>query len=208
MPGAQWEEYLPNVPHGTIASVWYPSAVTGSLRRMHVYTPPGYERNSQSYPVLYLLHGGGDSDDSWPTVGRAGAILDNLIAEHKAIPMLVVMPAGHISRDYPLPSFADRGHRALAGLSMGGLQTLTLSLTSSDLFSYVGVFSSGWFPTMRDMAERDLATYKANGKPFKLYWLGVGRYDIANANSAGTVERLKSDESLSSLTTAGDSTPE
>ncbi len=221
VPGAQWEEYLPNVPHGTIASVWYPSAVTGSLRRMHVYTPPGYDRNSQSYPVLYLLHGGGDSDDSWPTVGRAGAILDNLIAEHKAIPMLVVMPAGHISRDFQLRSgmntmghdefnrdmtasivpyvdqnfrtIADREHRALAGLSMGGVQTLTLSLTSSDLFSYVGVFSSGWFPTMRDMAERDLATYKANGKPFQLYWVGVGRYDIANANSAGTVERLKSD---------------
>ncbi len=76
---------------------------------------------------------------------------------------------------------------------MGGLQTLTLSLTSSDLFSYVGVFSSGWFATMRDMAERDLASYKANGKPFKLYWVGVGRYDIANANSAATVELLKND---------------
>ncbi len=221
IPGAQWEEYLPNVPHGTIASVWYPSAVTGSLRRMHVYTPPGYERNSQSYPVLYLLHGGGDSDDSWSTVGRAGAILDNLIAEHKAIPMLVVMPAGHMSPDFQLRSgmntmghdefnrdmtasivpymdqnfrtIADREHRAVAGLSMGGLQTLTLSLTSSDLFSYVGVFSSGWFPTMRDVAERDLATYKANGKPFKLYWVGVGRYDIANANSHAMVELLKGD---------------
>ncbi len=221
VPGAAWEEYLPNVPHGNVASVWYPSAVTGNLRRMHVYTPPGYERNSQSYPVLYLLHGGGDSDDSWPTVGRAGAILDTLIAEHKAIPMIVVMPAGHMSRDFQLRSgmntmghdefnrdmtasivpyvdqnfrtIADREHRALAGLSMGGLQTLTLSLTSSDLFSYVGMFSSGWFPTMRDMAEKDLATYKENGKPFKLYWVGVGRYDIANANSAATVELLKKD---------------
>ena len=220
VPGAQWEEYLPNVPHGSIASVWYPSALNG-LRRMHVYTPPGYERSSQSYPVLYLLHGGGDSDDSWPSVGRAGAILDNLIAEHKALPMIVVMPAGHISREFQLRSgmntmghdefnrdmtasivpyvdknfrtIADREHRGLAGLSMGGLQTLTLSLTSSNLFSYVGVFSSGWFSTMRDMAERDLATYKAKGKPFNLYWVGVGRYDIANANSAGTVELLKRD---------------
>jgi enterochelin esterase-like enzyme len=176
-------------------------------------------RSSQSHPVLYLLHGGGDNDDSWPTIGAAGAILDNLIAEHKAIPMIVVMPAGHISRDFQLRTgmntmghdefnrdmtasiipyvdqnfrtIADREDRALAGLSMGGMQTLTLSLTRSDLFSSVGVFSSGWFPTMRDMADRDLAEYKANGKSFKLYWVGVGRYDIANASSAGAVELLR-----------------
>src|SRR5690242_11801376 len=86
--------------------------------------------------------------------------------------------------DQNFRTVADREHRALAGLSMGGLQTLTLSLTNSDLFSYIGVFSSGWFPTMREMADKDLAEYQANGKPFKLYWVGVGRYDIANANSA------------------------
>ena len=169
---------------------------------MHVYTPPGYEHDSKTYPVLYLLHGGGDTDDSWPTVGRAGAILDNLIAEHKAVPMIVVMPAGHVSRDFQLQSglntmghdkfngdltgsvipyidknyrtVADRNHRALAGLSMGGLQTLDISLSRSDLFAYVGVFSSGWFPTMREQEEQtDLASYKASGQPFKLCGSGV-----------------------------------
>jgi enterochelin esterase-like enzyme len=219
VPGARWEEYLPDVPHGSMASVWYPSPVVGGLRRLHVYTPPGYEHDRQSYPVLYLLHGGGDSDDSWPTIGRAGAILDNLIAAHKASPMIVVMPAGHISRDFQLRTgmntmghddfnrdmtesiipyvdrhyrtIADREHRALAGLSMGGLQTLTLSLTHSDLFSSIGMFSSGWFPSMREQVDKDLAQYKASGKLFQLYWVGVGRYDIANANSAASVELLK-----------------
>lgn len=220
VPGAAFEEYLPKVPHGSIATVWYYSSAVNELRRMHVYTPPGYERDRQSYPVLYLLHGGGDTDDSWPTVGRAGAILDNLIAAHQALPMIVVMPAGHISRDFRLRAgmntmghdkfnedltgsiipyidqnyrtITDRDHRALAGLSMGGLQTLTVSLTNSDLFSYIGIFSSGWFPTMRDQVEKtDLAQYKSSGKPFKLYWVGAGQYDIAKANSATSVELLK-----------------
>jgi|SRR5579875_3249488 len=220
VPGAPFLEYRADVPHGAIASVWYPSAPIGGLRRMHVYTPPGYEHDSQNYPVLYLLHGGGDTDDSWPTVGRAGAILDNLIAEHKAVPMIVVMPAGHVSRDFQLQTgqntmghdkfnedltgsvilyidknyrtVADRNQRALAGLSMGGLQTLDISLSRSDLFAYVGVFSSGWFPNVREQEEEtDLARYKASGQPFQLYWVGVGKYDIANANSAASVQLLK-----------------
>ena len=218
--GAPFLEYRADVPHGTIASVWYESAAVGGLRRMHVYMPPGYEHDDRNYPVLYLLHGGGDTDDSWPTVGRAGAILDNLIAEHRAVPMILVMPAGHISRDFQLRTgqntmgqdkfnddltgsvipyidknyrtVADRDHRALAGLSMGGLQTLDISLSRSDLFAYIGVFSSGWFSDMREQEERtDLAQYKASGQPFKLYWVGVGKYDIANANSAATVSLLK-----------------
>lgn len=220
VPGAPFLEYGADVPHGAIASVWYQSAAVGSLRRMHVYTPPGYDHDGRNYPVLYLLHGGGDTDDSWPTVGRAGAILDNLIAEHKAEPMIVVMPAGHISRDFQLRTgqntmghdkfnedltgtvisyidknyrtVADRDHRALAGLSMGGLQTLDISLSRSDLFAYIGVFSSGWFPEMIQHEEQtDLAQYKTAGQPFKLYWVGVGKYDIANANSAATVSLLR-----------------
>ncbi len=220
VPGAPFLEYRADVPHGSVASVWYQSAAVGSLRRMHVYTPPGYEHDNRNYPVLYLLHGGGDNDDSWPTVGRAGAILDNLIAERRAVPMIVVMPAGHISRDFQLRvgqntmghdkfnedltgsvisyidksyrTFADRDHRALAGLSMGGLQTLDISLSRSDLFSYVGVFSSGWFPEMREQEEQtDLAHYKTSGQPFKLYWVAVGKFDIANANSAATVSLLR-----------------
>ena len=84
-----------DVPHGAVASVTYYSETLKRFRRMHVYTPPGYEKGEGKYPVFYLLHGAGDSDDSWSTVGRAGFILDNLIAAGKAKPMIVVMPAGH-----------------------------------------------------------------------------------------------------------------
>jgi enterochelin esterase-like enzyme len=87
-----------NVPHGAVAAVTYYSTALGAFRRMHVYTPPGYESGSSKYPVFYLLHGAGDSDDSWTSVGRAGFIIDNLIAAKQARPMVVVMPAGHTTR--------------------------------------------------------------------------------------------------------------
>jgi len=83
------------VPHGAVAAVPYYSTVLKRHRRMHVYTPPGYETGKGKYPVFYLLHGSSDSDASWSTVGRAGFVLDNLIAAGKAKPMIVVMPAGH-----------------------------------------------------------------------------------------------------------------
>src|SRR5205823_3077480 len=86
-----------NVPHGAVAAVHYYSTALGGIRRMHVYTPPGYEIGRDKYPVLYLLHGAGDVDDSWTSVGRAGFIIDNLIAANKARPMIVVMPAGHVN---------------------------------------------------------------------------------------------------------------
>src|SRR5437667_1283537 len=86
-----------NVPHGAVAAVHYYSTALGGIRRMHVYTPPGYEISRERYPVFYLLHGAGDVDDSWSSVGRAGFILDNLIAAGKARPMVVVMPAGHVN---------------------------------------------------------------------------------------------------------------
>src|SRR5206468_13090100 len=85
-----------NVPHGAVAAVHYYSTALGGIRRMHVYTPPGYEAGRDKYPVLYLLHGAGDVDDSWSSVGRAGFIIDNLIAANKATPMIVVMPAGQV----------------------------------------------------------------------------------------------------------------
>ena len=94
VPGAEFME-MKHVPHGAVSEVTYYSEPLGRFRRMHVYTPPGYASGGDSYPVLYLLHGAYDCDDAWTTVGRAGLILDNLIAEHKAVPMLVVMPAGH-----------------------------------------------------------------------------------------------------------------
>ena len=91
------------VPHGEIRIAWYPSTTLGRERRLHVYTPPGYDASRDRYPVLYLLHGGGDEDSGWSTIGRAGFILDNLLAEKKALPMLIVMPNGSLPRPANLP---------------------------------------------------------------------------------------------------------
>jgi enterochelin esterase-like enzyme len=91
------------VPHGEVRQVWYQSSTLDAQRRMHVYTPPGYDAGKDSYPVLYLLHGGGDEDSGWSTVGRACFILDNLLADKKAVPMLVVMPNGSLPRPTNLP---------------------------------------------------------------------------------------------------------
>jgi enterochelin esterase-like enzyme len=218
VPGSPFTEYAPDTPHGAIATVYYNSSATGGLRRMHVYTPPGYEAGTGHLPVLYLFHGGGDSDDSWPTVGRAGAILDNLIAAGKAVPMILVMPAGHTSTSFRLVpgvrmghdafnddiinvvlpyidshyrTLADRDHRAIAGLSMGGLQALNISLDNSASFAWVGIFSSGWFPAnQKQEDDTDLATYRSSGKPYKLFWVAAGKYDIALQNSNATVALL------------------
>lgn len=163
------------VPHGAVAEITYYSTSLKRFRRMHVYTPPGYEINNKKYPIFYLLHGAMDSDDSWTTVGRAGFILDNLIAAKKAKPMVVVMPAGHTgafrfgapggdSSTPPVDEFildfhndivpyieknyrvlTDKKNRAIAGLSMGGGHTLTIAIPNLDKFGYFGVFSSGVF---------------------------------------------------------------
>ena len=213
--GSEFTELKPGVPHGGISTVYYDSSATGGQRRMHVYTPPGYESGTARLPVLYLLHGGGDSDDSWGTVGRAGAILDNLIAAGKAAPMMIVMPAGHVSTDFRLVpgarmghdafnddltkvvlpfidahyrTIADRDHRAIAGLSMGGLQALNIALDDSADFAYVGIFSSGWFPNVqKEEEDTDVAQYRTSGKPYHLFWVNAGQYDIALQNSDATV---------------------
>jgi enterochelin esterase family protein len=91
------------VPHGEIRKVWYQSSTLGTQRRMHIYFPPGYEGGKERYPVFYLLHGGGDEDSGWSTIGRAGFILDNLIAAKKARPMIVVMPNGSLPRPPVVP---------------------------------------------------------------------------------------------------------
>ncbi|HEU4996491.1 MAG TPA: alpha/beta hydrolase-fold protein [Gemmatimonadaceae bacterium] len=173
VPGAAAEFFAERaVPHGALADVWYQSKSLGLPRRMHVYTPPGYDRGgSTRYPVLYLLHGAGDDDQSWTMVGRANFIIDNLIASGKAKPMIVVMPAGHtpkpgglfspnpevdpfiddflgdvmpfVERNYRI--IPDRANRAIAGLSMGGWHTLRIGLPNLDKFSQMGVFSSGLF---------------------------------------------------------------
>src|SRR5580658_3720723 len=106
VPGdeAAYEDTLP-VPHGEVRAVWYNSITLGQPRRMHVYTPPGYESGNQKYPVLYLIHGAGDEDSGWSTIGRAGFILDNLLADNKAVAMIVVMPNGSMPRPANMPRF-------------------------------------------------------------------------------------------------------
>jgi len=172
VPGSDFMD-TKDVPHGAVAEVTYFSKSLKRFRRMHVYTPPGYESGQDKYPIFYLLHGAFDCDDSWTSVGRAGFILDNLIAAGKAKPMVVVMPAGHTgpfvfrprgdsSRppDEFIPDFlndimpyaeshyrvyTDQPHRAIAGLSMGGGHTLNIAFPNPGKFAYIGVFSSGIF---------------------------------------------------------------
>ena len=224
VPGAEFMDTR-DVPHGAVAAVTYWSTTLKRFRRMHVYTPPGYELGKGKYPVLYLLHGAFDSDDSWTSVGRAGFILDNLIAAKKAKPMVVVMPHGHtgpfrfgggfsdeFEREFmadilPLTEQryrvqADRQHRALAGLSMGGMQTLNLGIPALDKFAYLGVFSSGIFgiaggpggnaqgPSFEEKHKAMLDNAKLKSG-LKVFWFATGKEDFLVGTSRATVEMFK-----------------
>jgi enterochelin esterase-like enzyme len=240
-------------PHGAVAEVFYYSTVLKTTRRMHVYTPPGYEAGSQKYPVFYLLHGAQDTDDAWTSVGRAGFIFDNLIAGKKMKPMIVVMPAGHQPGQTGMGGAAragagaasavspftaefltdmlpyvekyyrtinDRQHRAIAGLSMGGMQTLDIAFRNLDKFAYIGVFSSGAVlgggrrgpatpapgaapaaaapatpaavpqPDWESLHKADLDN-SALKKGLKLLWLATGVDDSLITNTRATAEIFK-----------------
>ena len=171
------EGYVKDVPHGALAQRWYWSSLLNCQRRMHVWTPAGYEKSTEALPVLYLIHGGGDNDASWPGVGAAGWILDNLLAEGKIVPMIVVMPNGTIEAQDMMgevPLFgqdmvesiipfveanyrvlADQAHRAMAGLSMGGMETIETAFLHPTLFSQVWVLSSSFSPgRQKEYVER------------------------------------------------------
>lgn len=204
---------LKDVPHGDIRIKRYFSKPLNSWREMYVYTPPGYEQASQKYPVLYILHGGGEDQRGWATQGKTDLILDNLVAENKAKPMVVVMVDGNVStgglagfNENVLRTFenelkgavipfvesnfkveTDAKNRALAGLSMGGLQTLYAGIKNTDLFSYLGVFSSGWFANNPQLSEPQYEFMKTNAKTInsnlkKLYISMGGPEDIAHKN--------------------------
>ncbi len=220
VPGSDFMETT-NVPHGAVATVYYASSTLGNTRRMHVYTPPGYEANTEKYPVFYLLHGAGDSDDSWTSVGRANFILDNLIAAKKAKPMIVVMPAGHtgpfgtgakgggfgaarFEADFQndiMPyieshyrTLNDRPHRAIAGLSMGGAQTLAVAIARPKDFAYVGVFSSGLIFGKAADSEKSIQTGLAapeNRNGLKLLWFATGSQDFLLQRTRETVDLFK-----------------
>jgi enterochelin esterase-like enzyme len=222
VPAAEVEFYaVKPVPHGAVSTVRYHSKSLNQLRRMHVYTPPGYEGDNNRYPVLYLLHGAGDGDDSWTSIGKANFILDNLIAQGKAKPMIVVMPAGHTSSKFEWGPAAlntnafesdfqqdvvpyveshfrvltERQNRAIAGLSMGGMQTLNLSVPNLKRYGYVGVFSSGLLmPGSREAYEKQHAAALGDAevkKGLKLFWFATGKDDFLVEQSRATVEFFK-----------------
>lgn len=203
-----------NVPHGDVRIRRYFSTVANSWRQFYIYTPPGYDVNqSEKYPVLYILHGGGEDQRGWSTQGKTDLILDNLIAEKKAKPMLVVMPDGNFGSgglagfgEQTLRQFenelkqvvipfveknyraeTDANNRALAGLSMGGLQTLYAGIRNTQLFSWLGVFSSGWFSNQPALSNPQYDFMKTNAATIngnlKSLWISMGgKEDIAYAN--------------------------
>jgi enterochelin esterase family protein len=204
-----WE--ITNVPHGEIHHHFYKSGVVGDQRDFYVYTPPGYDlRAKQTYPVLYLLHGFSDDASGWSAVGRANVILDNLIAQGKAKPMLVVMPLGYGApeilklgfgafrnnelRDRNFAKFRealltevlpqvegsyavakDRESRAIAGLSMGGAESLLTGLNSLNQFAWIGAFSSGGLP---EEFEKDFPALDSQAEQqLHLLWIACGADD-------------------------------
>ena len=219
-----WE--VNDVPHGEIHHHFYKSAAVGDERDYYVYTPPGYDAAAKKkYPVLYLLHGYSDDASGWTAVGRANVILDNLIAQGKAKPMLIVMTLGYglpsiVSRTGPTLRDADarkrnydlfrdslfnevmpqvekeyrvtkdRNMRAIAGLSMGGAESLYIGLNALDRFAWIGSFSAG------GMSDDFNATYpaldsKANSE-LHLLWIACGTDDGLISTNRGFREWLKS----------------
>jgi enterochelin esterase family protein len=197
------------VPHGEIRTHWYESKSLKTTRRVTVYVPPGYDRNpSLRYPVLYLFHGANADETAWTRLGRVNLILDNLLSASKAKPMLIVMPFGYgvppgspnnteaFTRDLVddvIPyveqhyrAYTDRDHRAIAGLSMGGGQSLGIGLNHLELFSYVGGFSAGIRPPdLQPMFGSFLANPKVANQKLHLLWIGCGVDDSLFPGSEG-----------------------
>ena len=201
-----------NVPHGDIRITRYFSRLTNSWRQFYLYTPPGYDSAlTLSYPVLYILHGGGEDETGWARQGKTDLIMDNLFAEKKAVPMIIVMPDANmgvspfdesslkifqseltemiiplVEKNYRVKK--DATDRALAGLSMGGIHTLYTGIKNTTLFSYLGVFSSGWIlPMQRNIADAQYDFLKTNADVIngnlKVFWIAMGgKEDIAYKN--------------------------
>jgi enterochelin esterase family protein len=213
VPGAEKAVYEERpVPHGSIHIDTYDSKNLNTPRMFYVYTPPGYENGTAKYPVLYLLHGNGQVESSWTWTGHANVILDNLIADGKAKPMIVVMPYGHIPRaikpDVPPPAdplaiekelmgavkpevekkyrvLTDREHRAIGGLSMGAGQSLSIGLHNLDQFAYIAAFSGGG-----NRAEWEKADAAALNRKLKVFWIGCGTEDPGFKGMKGFEEFL------------------
>jgi enterochelin esterase family protein len=227
VPGAGLTWEVTDVPHGRVHHHFYHSGVVGDDRDFYVYTPPGYDPAAkQTYPVLYLLHGFSDDASGWTAVGRANIILDNLIAQHKAQPMLIVMTLGYgapeivrpaagprspdlgrrnmekyrdalfdevipqVEREYHV--IKDRQSRAIAGLSMGGAETLFTGLNALDRFAWIGAFSAGGGGADYDKTYPGLDS-SANSK-LRLLWIACGADDRLIEPNRKFIAWLKSKE--------------
>ncbi len=234
-PPAGFDRKREDVLHGKRAMIEYDSKTVGTKRKMQVYTPPGYSTDKK-YPVLYLLHGIGGDETEWQRFAQPEVLLDNLIAYGKSVPMIVVMPNGRAQKNdraegdvfKSAPAFAtferdllddviptiesrystspDREHRALAGLSMGGGQSLNFGLTHLETFAWVGGFSSA--PNTKKPAE--LIPDPAATKPLRLLWLSCGTKDGLFRISQGFHTFLKENEipHVWHVTTRGHDAPE
>ncbi|PKQ45161.1 alpha/beta hydrolase-fold protein [Confluentibacter flavum] len=220
---------LKNVPHGEVREVHYFSKTNNSMRRCFVYTPPGYNENTNKrYPVLYLQHGGGEDETGWASQGHANLIMDNLIAEGKANPFIIVMDNGTWARPAQAPAqggqggrpagpwppegwadgfkntllndivpmidsnyrtLADQQHRAMAGLSMGGMQTRVITLANPDVFSHVGMFSGG------SISTDDISKSPNFKDKVKLLFVSYGSREIENPR-AGSADPKANTEAL------------
>lgn len=216
VPPAGFDKKRDGIPHGKLEMIEYDSKTVGTKRKLNVYTPPGYSKEKK-YPVLYLLHGIGGDETEWARFASPDILLDNLIADGKAQPMIIVMPNGRAQKNdraegnvfASAPAFAvferdllddvipfiearysvaqDREQRALAGLSMGGGQSLNFGLGNLDKFAWVGGFSSA--PNTKKPAE--LLPDAAAAKRLKLLWLSCGNKDGLINISQGFHAHLK-----------------
>lgn len=199
---------LRNVPHGSIRHEYFMSKVTGKTETCLVYVPEGYEDSARDYPVLYLQHGFGENETSWVWQGRIGYIMDNLLAEKKAEPMLIVMADGMVRGRTPegetleqkrfvplllediMPFVegkyrvkADRDHRAMAGLSMGSMQTSMIAFSHPELFGWIGLFSGfmrnfiGAADVETEHLSRLLADPEAFSRDNHLFFRAMGKQD-------------------------------
>ena len=208
---AFWEPR--DVPHGAVEINWEKSkALNGETRAMWIYTPPGYQKGSQRYPVLYLFHGSNDTAAGWTMAGNANFVADNLLAEKKTVPMIIVMPFGHAApfgaqgndalfENYVMQDVIPtvegkyrvapgRQNRAIAGLSMGGGQSIRIGLGHLDLFSAVASFS-GAIPGDFETKYADLLSDpKSTNAKLKVLWIGCGQQDSLFPRSKNLSELL------------------
>ncbi len=204
------------VPHGKIEMNWFESKTLSVNRKIYVYTPPGYEHNDKSHPVVYLLHGGGGWEFIWTEMGRVNLVLDNLIAEGKAKPMIIVMPYGHTPRiageNYrsvriqrfekfflnDLIPYVESNYRikdgrentVIAGLSMGGSQTLNIGIKHLDKFSSLGVFSNG-IRNLESFKNTHGEFLKTINDEVDIFWLACGTDDFLFERYESTIKFLK-----------------